>query len=351
VYHPRTNTTDEQTQSQTDSRNQGTNQSINTILDNINPSNIDYEIDDQTLQEFEDQYKIKINPQIKYEDKQKLLRILCHNKQAFAKDVYDMAAYKDQEFELDLQHDRPSIRKQWRLPKTHETIMAYHIDKMLKADLIEESRCVRFNSPCFLVPKRSNKNYHKVRGQTENEEVDPEKWRVVVDMRLINKIVVPYTIQGPSIRDLIQDITTTQEQYDGLPLILSSFDLMHGYFNLMLTPNSRDITTFTAPSGLKYRYRRVPQGLAVSPALFISVMNRVFSALKQKNRLQFYMDDLILTSRSFEEHCDTLDTFLKLLIDKGLKANTAKTLIAYDKLDFCGLTISSEGVSIPTKSL
>ncbi|GFT90739.1 retrovirus-related Pol polyprotein from transposon 297 [Trichonephila clavipes] len=57
-----------------------------------------------------------------------------------------------------------------------------------------------------------------------------------------------------------------------------------------------------------------------------------------------YMDDVIVTSPSFNEHLDHLNQVFTLLRDAGLTLNKDKCHFARDKLKYLGLVISKEGI-------
>ncbi|GFX69855.1 retrovirus-related Pol polyprotein from transposon 17.6 [Trichonephila clavipes] len=57
-----------------------------------------------------------------------------------------------------------------------------------------------------------------------------------------------------------------------------------------------------------------------------------------------YMDDVIITSPSFNEHLDHLNQVFTLLRDAGLTLNKDKCHFARDKLKYLGIVISKEGI-------
>ncbi|GFU28942.1 retrovirus-related Pol polyprotein from transposon 297 [Trichonephila clavipes] len=57
-----------------------------------------------------------------------------------------------------------------------------------------------------------------------------------------------------------------------------------------------------------------------------------------------YMDDVIITSPSFNEHIEHLNQTFTLLRDAGLTLNKNKCYFARDKLKYLGLIISKEGI-------
>ena len=61
---------------------------------------------------------------------------------------------------------------------------------MIKTGVIEDSQSAEFNSPIFLVGKK-----------------DVSK-RLVVDLRGVNKLIVPKLVQLPKVNDLIDDVTS-----------------------------------------------------------------------------------------------------------------------------------------------
>ncbi|GFX74669.1 retrovirus-related Pol polyprotein from transposon 297 [Trichonephila clavipes] len=57
-----------------------------------------------------------------------------------------------------------------------------------------------------------------------------------------------------------------------------------------------------------------------------------------------YMDDVIITSPSFNEHLDHLNQVFTLLRDAGVTLNKDKCNFTRDKLKYLGLIISKEGI-------
>ncbi|GFV62186.1 retrovirus-related Pol polyprotein from transposon 297 [Trichonephila clavipes] len=62
-----------------------------------------------------------------------------------------------------------------------------------------------------------------------------------------------------------------------------------------------------------------------------------------------YMDDVIITSPSFNEHIDHLNQVFTLMPDAGLRLNKDKCHFARDKLKYLGLIISKEGIETDNK--
>ena len=108
----------------------------------------------------------------------------------------------------------------------------------------------------------------------------------------------------------------------------------------MLDDDSMDICTIVTPYG-KYRYRRLPMGIKVSPNYVRAIIERVLDELD----VDCYIDDMGLwTNGTFEEHLDMVSKILERLQDNGLKCNPLKCCWAVQESDFLGNWMTPEGV-------
>ena len=89
------------------------------------------------------------------------------------------------------------------------------IDDMTRVKVIEQSESAHFNSPIFLVQKKNGTK------------------RLVVDLRGINRLIVPKLVQLPKITDLLQEITATKA------LFLSLTDIRSVSYTHLTLPTKR----------------------------------------------------------------------------------------------------------------
>ena len=97
--------------------------------------------------------------------------------------------------------------------------------------------------------------------------------------------------------------------------VFSTIDLRSGYYHITLGKDSRAKTAFVTPFG-KYEFLMVPFGLAQAPAYFQLLMNQVLEGL---NFMMTYLDDIIIFSKSEEEHLLHLEEVFRWLREAGLK--------------------------------
>ena len=81
--------------------------------------------------------------------------------------------------------------------------------------------------------------------------------------------------------------------------MFSTLDLRSGYYHIGLSKSTKPKTAFVIAGIGKYQFNRVPFGLAQAPAYFQTLINKVLSGF---DFAMGYLDDVIIFSRSKEEH-------------------------------------------------
>ncbi len=104
--------------------------------------------------------------------------------------------------------------------------------------------------------------------------------------------------------------------------IFSTLDLKSGYWQVEMEPESIPKTAFTTSSGL-YEFLRLPFGLKNSAASFQRLMELVLKDVKGKSCF-VYIDDVVVYSKSEEEHLVHLRAVFQCLSRVGLTLNLQK---------------------------
>ena len=121
-----------------------------------------------------------------------------------------------------------------------------------------------------------------------------------------------------------------------------------GYFQIAIALEDQEKTTFTCPLGT-YAYRCMPCGLCNVPTTFQRCMISIFSNVVEEI-LEFFMDDLIVYAKTFDDCLLNLKKGLKICIEKDLVLNWEKCHFMTTSGVVLGHIISKESIQVdPTK--
>jgi RNase H-like domain found in reverse transcriptase/Reverse transcriptase (RNA-dependent DNA polymerase) len=100
---------------------------------------------------------------------------------------------------------------------------------------------------------------------------------------------------------------------------------------------SKDRTSYSCHAGF-YRFKRMPFGLVNAPASFQRAMDIILAGVRWNCAL-VYMDDVIIYSRTFEEHMGHLDQVLGLLRKANVTLKLRKCTFAAREVEYLGHVI------------
>jgi hypothetical protein len=140
----------------------------------------------------------------------------------------------------------------------------------------------------------------------------------------------------PRIDDLFDQLHGSQ--------VFSKIDLRSGYHQLKIKEEDIQKTAFRTRYG-HYEFLVMPFGLTNAPAAFMDMMNRTFQELVDRCVVVF-IDDILIYSKSREEHEEHLATVLSILRKHKLFAKFKKCEFWLEEVTFLGHVISKEGISV-----
>lgn len=166
-------------------------------------------------------------------------------------------------------------------------------------------------------------------------------WRFVVDYRALNQITIKNVYPLPRIDDLLHQLHGAT--------IFSKIDLKSGYYQVKVNPQHTHFTAFRTRYG-SYEWTVLPMGLCNAPATFQRLMNDVFRQHLDKFVL-VYLDDLLIYSRTPEEHLQHLESVFRLLREHKLFAHPKKCSFAQTQIEFLGHIVSKDGIAVDPKKV
>ena len=163
-----------------------------------------------------------------------------------------------------------------------------------------------------------------------------------VDYRGLNAVTTADSFPLPRIDDLLDQLGNSQ--------YFSTIDLASGFWQIRMHPSSQEKTAFVVPQGL-YEFRVMPFGLTNAPGVFQRLMQRVLAGLNPPDGPEFvsvYLDDILVFSRSLEEHLQHLCRVIHKLEAAGLKLKPSKCHCAKMELEYLGQGRMPDGCGHPS---
>lgn len=163
---------------------------------------------------------------------------------------------------------------------------------MLETGIIEPSTSP-YTSPIVIVKKKDGSN------------------RFCIDLRTINRITVFDAETIPCADDIFVQLAGSK--------YVSKFDLCKGYWQLPLEETSKCITAFQTPLSRHHSFSRLMRKL-----------------LEGMQFIDNFIDDVIIYTKSFQEHLQIVEEFLERLRAANLTAKPSKCFIGFQSLECLG---------------
>ncbi|MBW0527556.1 hypothetical protein O181_067271 [Austropuccinia psidii MF-1] len=128
------------------------------------------------------------------------------------------------------------------------------------------------------------------------------KSRMVGDFRAFNTYTVPVRHPIPKIQIALTQIAQA--------VYITTMDALEGFHQNVVTPRARKYLRIIVHCGV-YEYLRMPFGIKNAPSHFQRMMNEIFPEELPEGWLIIYIDDIIVCSKTWEEHIFRLSRVLR----------------------------------------
>lgn len=256
------------------------------------------------------------NSPVPEEWKSRLRAKLAQRADVFSMHDWDVGLAQGVEHHIRLTDTRPFRERSRRLAPADIEDVRRHIQELLAAGIIKESRSP-YASPIVIARKKNG------------------SVRMCIDYRTLNRRTVPDQYTTPRIDDALDSLSGSKW--------FSVLDLRSGYYQIAMKDSDKEKTAFICPLGF-YEFERMPQGITGAPATFQRLMEKTVGDM---NLLQVlvYLDDVIVFGKTLEEHEERLLRVLDRLAEAGLKLSLDKCQFCQPQVTYLGHIVSSDGVA------
>ena len=215
----------------------------------------------------------------------------------------------------------PKFFKPRPMPFALKGAVGQELDHLEKYGVIKKVDSSEWAAPIFTVPKAEGKI--RLCGD----------YKVTINQALT---VDQYPLPKPD--DLFATLANGHK--------FTKLDLSQAYLQLQLEESSQQYVTINTHQGL-YQYTRLPFGIASAPANFQRLMDTILQGVPGA---VCYIDDILITGKSEEDHLKNLKEVLTRLEKHGFRLKKDKCTFMANSVEYLGHRIDQEGIhALPHK--
>lgn len=244
--------------------------------------------------------------------------ILTEYENIFREDLpEELPPTRGTDFEINLKPgEPPPVRPVIRLSPNELKELKAQIQKYLDRGLLRPSSSP-YGAPVFFIKKTNG------------------DLRMVFDYRALNKITIPDSSPIPLIDETIDQVAGAN--------IFSQLHLIWGYHQMRLKEEDCHKTAIRTRFG-SFEWRVLCFGLTNAPAAFSRLLSNLFQELLGECMV-LYLDDILIYSKSREEHRTHLRKVFNILRRHKLYLRPSKCNFGLEEVEYLGYNVSSKGIA------
>ena len=198
----------------------------------------------------------------------------------------------------------------------NETLVEKELDNFISQGIIEPIAFSEWAAPIVPVLK-----------------ADKTSVRICGDFKLtVNRVAKLDRYPIPKVYDLFSSLAVGR--------YFTKLDLSQAYLQIGLDDQSKSLVVVNTHKGL-FQYNCLPYGISLAPAIFQRIME---SLLKGIPHVVSYLDDILISGSTVQEHMDTLEQVLSRLEKAGLKLQEKKCSFMVPEVVYLGHKIDVQGL-------
>ena len=264
-----------------------------------------------------EQYDFSTLESVDNETKEKLKQMLLKYAEVFSERPFGSEATGLMEHSIELTDEsvKPIKHYGYRVSPASAKELQKNVEEKQRLGVIEESQSP-WASPVLLVPKKDGTR------------------RFCTDFRQLNAVTKSDVFPLPRIDDILDKLGGCQ--------FFSSIDLKHAFWQIPMKESDKAKTAFICGNRL-WQYRRMAFGLKNSPPTF---QRCIGMAIGENDYSIAYLDDIIIFSKTMEDHLNHIESIMQRLVNHNLNAKLKKCEFFKTSLTFLGHIVSRDGIQV-----
>ncbi|XP_071921742.1 uncharacterized protein [Coffea arabica] len=252
--------------------------------------------------------------QVKLED----VPVVQEFSDVFPEELKTLPPEREVEFKIDLMPGTAPISKTpYRMAPAELKELKIQLQDLLEKGFVKESDSP-WGAPVLFVKKKDG------------------SLRLCVDYRGLNEATIKNKYPLPLIDSLFDQLQGS--------VVFSKLDLRQGYYQLKIKKEDIPKTAFST----RYRHFEfavMSFGLTNAPTAFMDLMQRIFKKYLDQFVVVF-IDDILIYSKTREEHAKHLGVVLQILREHKLYAKFSKCEFWLTEISFLGHRVSEDGIAM-----
>lgn len=253
--------------------------------------------------------------------KKEMVEILEKYTQAFSKSLSTIGHTDLVTPQIDIRNSPPVKTLPYPIPQALQDEAKKQLNEMLAAGIIKRANS-SWACPMLLVKKKML------------DPSKPQQFRLALDLRLLNAVIMPSTYPLPKIQTLLSNLASFK--------FFTTLDLPSAYWQIHMPQHLRDKVTFTTPWGC-FSYNRLVFGLRTAASTFQQLIDELIQQAEVEGVFS-YQDDVVIGANSFAEMKTKLSQLLEVFIKNNITLSSTKCQFHKSKINFLGFEIANHQV-------
>ena len=260
-----------------------------------------------------------LRDELEPEQLQTLQDLLEQHQAMFSINKADIGEVRGVEHDIELMPKAVPFKDQYRrfIPEKKEAVTE-QVRELLEQDMIEESQSP-YSSAVVLIKRGDG------------------TWRFCVDFRRLNTITQSEDYPLPPMKETMEYLQETK--------YFTTLSLPGAFWQVKLSDRSKELTAFVTSEG-QFQWKKMPFGLSNGAATFQRLMARALAdvSLEYGNLALCFMEDVLIATRTVEQHLQRLNQVLSAIGATGIKLKADKCHVMREDIRIMGRRISKDGI-------